>query len=70
MAYFVIYYFYRTRAEEDVNMDSDEEPEYDKMDMGSKKGAVGRWDFDSQEEYSSYMGNKEATPKLFEEIAT
>ena len=46
-----------------MNIDSDDEPDYDKMDMGSKKGTVGRWDFESQEEYSSYMGNKEAMPK-------
>jgi IK cytokine len=42
-------------AEEDVNID--------KMDMGSKKGPVGRWDFDTAEEYSDYMGQKEAMPK-------
>jgi hypothetical protein len=74
--------FYSTRAEEDVNIDSDEEPDFDKMDLvifsifflffklrflfyfkGSKKGPVGRWDFDTNEEYSSYMSNKEALPK-------
>ena len=53
----------RTMAEEDVNIDSDEEPDFDKMDMGSKKGPVGRWDFDTAEEYSDYMGQKEAMPK-------
>ena len=50
-------------AEEDVNIDSDEEPDFEKMDMGSKKGQVGRWDFDTPEEYSDYMGQKEALPK-------
>ena len=43
--------------------DSDDEVDYSKMDLGSKKGPVGRWDFDTQEEYSSYMSNREALPK-------
>ncbi|KAK3099336.1 hypothetical protein FSP39_002822, partial [Pinctada imbricata] len=43
--------------------DSDEEADYSKMDQGNKKGPVGRWDFDTQEEYSDYMANKEALPK-------
>lgn len=43
--------------------DSDEEADYSKMDQGNKKGPVGRWDFDTTEEYNSYMSNKEATPK-------
>lgn len=43
--------------------DSDEEADYSKMDQGNKKGPVGRWDFDTQEEYSSYMSQKEAMPK-------
>lgn len=43
--------------------DSDDEVDYTKMDQGNKKGPVGRWDFDTQEEYSSYMSNKEAMPK-------
>lgn len=30
---------------------------------GNKKGPLGRWDFDTQEEYSEYMNNKEALPK-------
>lgn len=33
------------------------------MDLGKKKGPIGRWDFDTQEEYSQYMNNKEALPK-------
>lgn len=43
--------------------DSDEDADYSKMDQGNKKGPVGRWDFDTQEEYSSYMSKKEAMPK-------
>ena len=43
--------------------DSDDEADYTKMDQGNKKGPVGRWDFDTQEEYSSYMSTKEALPK-------
>lgn len=31
--------------------------------QGNKKGPVGRWDFDTPEEYSEYMSNKEALPK-------
>uniref|UniRef100_A0A803JS24 IK cytokine n=1 Tax=Xenopus tropicalis TaxID=8364 RepID=A0A803JS24_XENTR len=31
--------------------------------LGNKKGPLGRWDFDTQEEYSEYMNNKEALPK-------
>ncbi|XP_070553284.1 protein Red-like [Ptychodera flava] len=48
---------------EDATYDSDDEPDYSKMDLGNKKGPVGRWDFDTQEEYSHYMNNKEALPK-------
>ncbi|ROJ62457.1 Protein Red [Anabarilius grahami] len=40
---------------DDLAVDSDEE--------GNKKGPLGRWDFDTQEEYSDYMNNKEALPK-------
>ena len=43
--------------------DSDDEADYTKMDQGNKKGPVGRWDFDTQEEYSSYMSSREALPK-------
>ncbi|KAK2147217.1 hypothetical protein LSH36_563g01078 [Paralvinella palmiformis] len=43
--------------------DSDDEVDYTKMDKGNKKGPIGRWDFDTQEEYSDYMSNKEALPK-------
>nr|XP_039271103.1 protein Red-like [Styela clava] len=46
-----------------VGDDSDDEADYSKMDQGSKKGPVGRWDFDTQEEYSNYMSQKEAMPK-------
>jgi len=47
----------------DAYGDSDDEVDYSKMDQGNKKGPVGRWDFDTQEEYSDYMANKEAMPK-------
>lgn len=47
----------------DAIEDSDEEADYTKMDLGSKKGPIGRWDFDTAEEYSDYMSNKEALPK-------
>ena len=43
--------------------DSEDEVDYTKMDQGNKKGPIGRWDFDTQEEYSDYMANKEALPK-------
>ncbi|XP_055935970.1 protein Red-like [Argiope bruennichi] len=48
---------------EDAVADSDDEVDYSKMDMGNKKGPIGRWDFDTPEEYSEYMSNKEALPK-------
>uniref|UniRef100_A0A8C4SR22 IK cytokine n=1 Tax=Erpetoichthys calabaricus TaxID=27687 RepID=A0A8C4SR22_ERPCA len=48
---------------DDLAVDSDEEVDYSKMDQGNKKGPLGRWDFDTQEEYSEYMNNKEALPK-------
>ncbi|XP_078450493.1 protein Red [Lampetra planeri] len=48
---------------EDVGVDSDDEVDYSKMDQGNKKGPLGRWDFETQEEYSDYMSNKEALPK-------
>ena len=47
---------------EDAVIDSDDEADYSKMDM-MRKGGVGRWDFDSNEEYSDFMGKKEALPK-------
>jgi len=48
---------------DDAIGDSDDEADFSKMDMGNKKGPVGRWDFDTQEEYGDYMGSKEAMPK-------
>ncbi|XP_050038781.1 protein Red [Dermacentor andersoni] len=48
---------------EDAVADSDDEVDYTKMDLGNKKGPIGRWDFDTQEEYSEYMSHKEALPK-------
>lgn len=48
---------------EDAVAESDDEVDYTKMDLGNKKGPIGRWDFDTQEEYSEYMSHKEALPK-------
>merc|ERR1719270_1155956 len=48
---------------DDAIDDSDEEADYSKMDLGNKKGPIGRWDFDTAEEYADYMGSKEAMPK-------
>ncbi|XP_054162018.1 protein Red-like [Oppia nitens] len=48
---------------DDAILDSDDEVDYSKMDLGNKKGVVGRWDFDTAEEYGDYMSNKEALPK-------
>lgn len=48
---------------QDAIDDSDDEVDYTKMDLGNKKGPIGRWDFDTQEEYSNYMNSKEALPK-------
>ncbi|CAD5117214.1 DgyrCDS6010 [Dimorphilus gyrociliatus] len=47
----------------DAAGDSDDEVDYLKMDKGNKKGPVGRWDFENQEEYSDYMSQREALPK-------
>ncbi|CAG9104030.1 unnamed protein product [Plutella xylostella] len=51
------------REMDDAIDDSDDDPDYTKMDAGNKKGPIGRWDFDTQEEYSAYMSSKEALPK-------
>ena len=49
---------------DDAILDSDDEVDYSKMDLGTKKGTkVNRWDFDSVEEYGDYMSNREALPK-------
>uniref|UniRef100_A0A0X3PLG3 Protein Red n=1 Tax=Schistocephalus solidus TaxID=70667 RepID=A0A0X3PLG3_SCHSO len=47
----------------DAMGDSDDETDFSKMDLGNKKGPIGRWDFETQEEYGEYMSNKEAMPK-------
>ena len=31
--------------------------------QGNRKGPIGRWDFETTEEYSNYMNQKEALPK-------
>lgn len=51
------------REMDDAIDDSDDSVDYTKMDAGNKKGPIGRWDFDTQEEYSAYMSSKEALPK-------
>ncbi len=56
-------YVVRMMESADAIDDSDDEVDYTKMDQGNKKGPIGRWDFDTQEEYSDYMANKEALPK-------
>jgi IK cytokine len=48
---------------DDAIIDSDDEVDFTKMDKGNKKGPIGRWDFDTTEEYSDYMSSKEALPK-------
>lgn len=48
---------------DDAIIDSDDEVDWTKMDKGNKKGPIGRWDFDTAEEYSDYMSSKEALPK-------
>lgn len=47
----------------DAAGDSDDEADFTKMDLGNKKGPVGRWDFDNEEEYNTYMESREALPK-------
>eukprot|EP00091_Calanus_sinicus_P017726 TRINITY_DN38387_c0_g1_i1.p2 TRINITY_DN38387_c0_g1~~TRINITY_DN38387_c0_g1_i1.p2 ORF type:complete len:102 (-),score=53.01 TRINITY_DN38387_c0_g1_i1:205-510(-) len=42
---------------DDAIGDSDDEADFSKMDLGNKKGPVGRWDFDTAEEYGDYMGD-------------
>lgn len=60
---YMYYYTCRMMESADAIDDSDDEVDYSKMDQGNKKGPIGRWDFDTQEEYSDYMSNKEALPK-------
>ena len=31
--------------------------------QGNKKGPIKRWDFETEEDYHSYMENREALPK-------
>eukprot|EP00246_Nothoceros_aenigmaticus_P016883 TRINITY_DN7905_c0_g1_i1.p1 TRINITY_DN7905_c0_g1~~TRINITY_DN7905_c0_g1_i1.p1 ORF type:complete len:191 (+),score=48.01 TRINITY_DN7905_c0_g1_i1:68-574(+) len=45
-------------------VDSDEEEDLTKMDMGGRaKGRRHRWDFETEEEWASYNEQKEAMPK-------
>ena len=57
------FHIFRMDEAADAIDDSEDEVDYTKMDQGNKKGPIGRWDFDTQEEYSDYMANKEALPK-------
>ena len=60
----ISFFFVGSFAEaDDAIVESDEEVDFTKMDPGNKKGPVSRWDFETQEEYSDYMSNKEALPK-------
>ncbi|KAI4344659.1 hypothetical protein L6164_011858 [Bauhinia variegata] len=45
-------------------VDSDDEDDLSKMDMGGRaKGRLHRWDFETEEEWASYNEQKEAMPK-------
>lgn len=45
-------------------VDSDDEADLSKMDMGGRaKGRLHRWDFETEEEWASYNEQKEAMPK-------
>ena len=43
--------------------ESDEEADFSKMDNGTKKGPITRWDFANEEAYSDYQLQREAMPK-------
>uniref|UniRef100_A0A8C7LTK2 IK cytokine n=1 Tax=Oncorhynchus kisutch TaxID=8019 RepID=A0A8C7LTK2_ONCKI len=47
---------------DDLAVDSDEEVDYTKMDQGNKKGPLGRWDFDTQDEYTLCLNNEPGIP--------
>lgn len=34
------------------------------LPQGNKKGPIKRWDFETEEDYHSYMESREALPKL------
>merc|ERR1712110_860537 len=40
---------------DDAMGDSDDEADFNKMDQGNKRGAMSRFDFDTQEEYAYYQ---------------
>lgn len=63
LQYFNHLFSFSMEEADDALGDSDDEADFSKMDQGNKKGPIGRWDFDTQEEYSDYMANKEALPK-------
>ncbi|OAF68045.1 hypothetical protein A3Q56_04219 [Intoshia linei] len=43
--------------------DSEEEVDFSKMDTGSRKTTLGRWDFVDEEQYHKYQSKREAMPK-------
>ncbi|GAU98681.1 hypothetical protein RvY_09795 [Ramazzottius varieornatus] len=47
----------------DAAVDSDEEDDLTKMDMGNNKSAISRKKFDTEEDFSNYMSQREALPK-------
>jgi IK cytokine len=49
--------------EMDATVNSDDEADFTKMDLGNRKGPVKRWDFDTEEDYGHYQSSREALPK-------
>uniref|UniRef100_A0A1X7UYX3 RED-like N-terminal domain-containing protein n=1 Tax=Amphimedon queenslandica TaxID=400682 RepID=A0A1X7UYX3_AMPQE len=49
--------------EVDATVNSDDEIDFSKMDMGNRKGPVKRWDFENEEDYGNYQSSREALPK-------
>ena len=47
----------------DALHDSDEEVDYSKMDTGRRRKPISRWDFETEDEYTNYLGGEEALPK-------
>jgi len=43
--------------------ESDEEEDLSKMDLGTKRNKLKRWDFDDEESWNAYNEQREATPK-------
>ncbi|KAI3381453.1 hypothetical protein SNEBB_000897 [Seison nebaliae] len=51
-----------TMAEIDVDVESDDEPDFTSMDNVKNQEHLPRWTFNDDEEYSNYMQTKEANP--------